>query len=301
MKKIIGYIGLGKMGRNMVYNLADHGWKVVAYNRSPEPRKMVAKQGIQTAESIEEMVNALPSQKLVWIMVSHQAVDKILRDVLKNMKRGDTIIDGGNSHYLSTLKNAELCRKKGVNFLDCGVSGGPSGAREGACCMVGGSLSVYKKYEKLFKDISAPGGYGLMGENGTGHFVKMVHNGIEYGMMQAIGEGFEVMKKSKFHLDLKKVVEVYNNQSVITSRLVGWLGLAYKQYGVDLKQISGKVSHSGEGQWTVEAARKLKVRVPIIKGSLNFRKQSQKKPSYTGQVVSALRNQFGGHEVKNKK
>src|SRR3989338_2664443 len=292
--KTIGYIGLGKMGKNMVYNLKDHGWSVVAYNRSPEPREEVAKQGIAIVDSIENLVKNLTAPRLVWVMVSHQAVDAILDELLKHMEKGDTLIEGGNSFYKLTLEREKKFTEKGIHFLDVGVSGGPHGARKGACCMIGGDTKVFEKYEKLFKDISVKDGYGLMGPAGAGHFVKMVHNGIEYGMMQAIGEGFEVMKKSQFKLDLTKVTDVYNHKSVIESRLVGWLKSAYEKYGENLDEISGSISHSGEGEWTVKTAKELSVPAPIIEEAFNFRVQSKEKPSYAGKVVSALRNMFGG-------
>ncbi len=167
--------------------------------------------------------------------------------------------------------------------------------------MIGGEEKDFKTLEPLFRDLSAPDSYSLVGTAGAGHFVKMVHNGIEYGMMQALGEGFELMKKSPFKLDLKKVVDIYNHGSVIESRLVGWLQSGFEAYGTDLKGISGTVGHTGEGEWTAKTAKKWKVPVPIIKGSFDFRVQSAKHPSYTGQVLSALRNQFGGHAaVKTK-
>ena len=164
--------------------------------------------------------------------------------------------------------------------------------------MVGGEKEVFDTYEELFKDISVVGGYLYVGKAGAGHFVKMVHNGIEYGMMQAIGEGFEIMKKSPFDLNLTKIANLYNHKSVIESRLIGWAEDAFKEYGEDLDGISGSVSHTGEGLWTVETAKELGVPVPVIEDSLKFREESKDNPSYTGQIVSALRNQFGGHKVK---
>jgi 6-phosphogluconate dehydrogenase len=166
--------------------------------------------------------------------------------------------------------------------------------------MIGGTREISEKFEDLFRDLSAEQGYGYMGRPGAGHFVKMVHNGIEYGMMQAIAEGFSVMKASPLNLDLIKIAEVYNRRSVIESRLVGWLRDAFDEYGENLMNISGSVSQSGEGLWTIEAAKEMGISVPIIEGSFNFRVQSQDNPSYTGQIVSALRNQFGGHEVFKK-
>lgn len=301
INKKIGYIGLGKMGKNMVLRLLEHGWDVTAYNRSPESIKEMEGKGARGAYSIKEVVDRLSSPRLVWLMVPHQAVDAVLKELVPLLDDGDVVIDGGNSNYKQSVRRSKELKEKNIKFLDAGVSGGPSGAREGACTMVGGEEDTFKYYEKLFKDISAPDAYAYMGRGGAGHFVKMVHNGIEYGMMQAIGEGAEVLKKSDFNLNLTEVARIYNNKSVIESRLTGWLEDGFKEYGENLEDISGKVSASGEGLWTVEAAKELDVPVPIIEGALKFREQSQENPSYTGQVVSALRNQFGGHEVRKEK
>ncbi|HAT68453.1 MAG TPA: decarboxylating 6-phosphogluconate dehydrogenase [Candidatus Yonathbacteria bacterium] len=300
MTKTIGYIGLGKMGKGMVGNLLEKGWKVVAFNRTPAATDEVAREGATPAYTLAEVVSKLASPRLVWLMVPHQAVDEVLEELIPLLSGGDTVIDGGNSFYKNSMRHADELSKKGIHFLDAGTSGGPGGAREGACTMVGGEKEIFDRYEELFKDISVKDGYAYFGKAGAGHFVKMVHNGIEYGMMQAIGEGFEVMKKSPFDLNLERVATLYNHQSVIESRLVGWAESAFKEYGQDLEAISGKVSHSGEGLWTVETAREFGVPTPIIEGSLKFREESQDNPSYTGQVVSALRNQFGGHSVKKE-
>ncbi len=296
----IGYIGLGKMGKNMVKHLLKRDWNIVVYNRSEESIKEVEKEGAEGAYSLKELVEKLEAPRLIWLMVPHQVVDDVLKELLPLLSFGDTIIDGGNSNYKETLKRAKELELKNINFMDVGTSGGPSGAAGGACLMIGGKKELFSKYEKLFRDIAAKDAYALFGRAGAGHFVKMVHNGIEYGMMQAIAEGFAIMKESDFDLNLTKVTDIYNHKSVIESRLVAWLKGAYEEYGEDLKEISGKVSHSGEGLWTVETAKELGISAPIIEGSLKFREQSQENPSYTGQVVSALRNQFGGHEVKKK-
>jgi 6-phosphogluconate dehydrogenase len=214
---------------------------------------------------------------------------------------GDIVIDGGNSPYKESIRRATELETRGIDFLDAGVSGGPAGARNGACIMVGGKKEVFEKFEAVFRDLSVPDGYGYLGRTGTGHFVKMVHNGIEYGMMQSLAEGFTIMKASDFGLDLTKIADVYNHKSVIESRLVGWLQYAFEQYGEDLKDISGSAAQSGEGMWTVEAGKELSIPTPIIQAALDFRIQSQAHPSYTGKLISAMRNQFGGHEVKEKK
>ena len=300
MNKKIGYIGLGKMGKGMALNLLEKGWGVVAFNRTPEATKEVAGFGATPAYTLAEVVGNLEAPRLIWLMVPHQAVDEVLADLVPLLSAGDTIIDGGNSLYKNSIRHGEELAQKEIHFLDAGTSGGPHGAREGACTMVGGEKDIFDRYEELFKDISVADGYAYMGKAGAGHFVKMVHNGIEYGMMQAIGEGFEIMKKSPFELNLLNIANLYNHESVIESRLVGWMEAAFKEYGEELEAISGSVKHSGEGLWTVEAAHEFGVPVPIIEGSLKFREDSQSNPSYTGQVVSALRNQFGGHEVAKK-
>ncbi len=296
----LGYVGLGKMGYGMVELLLDKHHEVVVYNRSQEPVRAIAQRGAEPADSPRSLAAALTPPRLVWLMVPYQAVDVVLNDLVPFLAKGDTVIDGGNSPYKETVRRAAELEKKGIEFLDAGTSGGPGGARTGACIMIGGKEEVFRKYEQLFRDLSVENGYAYLGRSGAGHFVKMVHNGIEYGMMQALAEGFAVLKESPFDLDLVKVADLYNHRSVIESRLTSWLKTAYEQHGTELKDISGSVAQSGEGMWTVDAATELGVPSPIIKGALDFRLQSQKSPSYTGRIVSALRHQFGGHEVKAK-
>ena len=296
----LGYIGLGKMGFAQVERLLEYGHKVIVWNRSSGPRKEAERIGADVSETFDEMCRRLKAPRLIWLMVPHAVVDDVLRELVPYLQKGDTVIDGGNSFYKHSARRARELIKKGIHFLDVGTSGGPHGARKGACLMIGGEKKVYEKYEKLFRDLSLLDGYVYVGKAGAGHFVKMVHNGIEYGMMQAIGEGFEIMKRSKFTLPLLKIASLYNKGSVIESKLVGWLAKAYKEKGETLKGISGEVSHSGEGLWTVQTAKELRVPVKIIEDSLKFRVKSKGKPSYTGQVVSALRNQFGGHNVKKE-
>ncbi len=297
----LGYIGLGKMGSNMVERLLEKGHEVMAFDRNADAVKAARNKGAQTADTLIPLVAALTLPRLVWIMVPHQAVDAVLKELTPLLAKGDAVVDGGNSPYKESIRRAGELEARGIDFLDAGVSGGPAGARNGACIMVGGKKEVFQKFDTLFRDLSVPDGYGHMGRTGAGHFVKMVHNGIEYGMMQALAEGFAVMKASDFGLDLTKIADVYNHQSVIESRLVGWLRSAFVQYGEELKDISGSAAQSGEGMWTVEAGKELGVPTPIIQAALDFRLQSQANPSYTGKLVSAMRNQFGGHEVKANK
>lgn len=296
----LGYVGLGKMGYNMVQRLLEKGHRVVVYNRNPEPAQKIAQEGARPAESFPALVAGLRPPRLVWLMVPYQAVDEVLQGMAPHFQRGDTVIDGGNSPYKESMRRSRMLEEKGIDFLDAGVSGGPGGARSGACIMVGGKQEVFRKFESLFRDLSAESGYAYLGGSGAGHFVKMAHNGIEYGMMQALAEGFAVMKASGLNLDLARTADLYNHRSVIESRLVGWLRSAFEQHGENLDGISGAVAQSGEGLWTVEAARELGVPAPVIEAALDFRTRSQSNPSYTGKIVSALRNQFGRHEVKEK-
>jgi 6-phosphogluconate dehydrogenase len=298
--KTLGYIGLGKMGKNMVLRLLEHGWKIAAYDPIVENVREVEEKGARGTGSLKALIEKTETSRLLWLMVPHQRVDDVLKTVTPLLNKGDTIIDGGNSNYKESIRRYRELKEKGLGFLDVGVSGGPQGVREGACVMVGGEKGLFEKHEVLFKDMAAPDAYGYMGRSGAGHFVKMVHNGIEYGMMQAIAEGFAVIKASDFDIDLREVCRVYNHRSVIESRLTGWLQKAFEEYGDDLDEISGSVSHSGEGLWTVENAKESGVSVPVIEESLKFREESQNNPSYTGRILSALRNRFGGHEVKKK-
>ena len=302
MKKEIGYIGLGKMGKNMVFRLLERGWKVVAFNRSPESVKEVADKGAVGVGSIKEMVSKLSSPKVVWLMVLQEATDEMINNLASLLERGDVIIDGGNSPYLETIRRARELSAKGIEFLDVGVSGGPSGVRNGACMMAGGKKEIfeYVSGSGIFKDMCVEGGSGYVGPSGAGHYVKMVHNGIEYGMMQSIAEGFDLMRHTKDfgkELDLEKITDIYSHGSVITSRLISWMGSGYKKFGKDLKEISGKAGALGEGQWTYEAGVRDEVPMPAIKAALDVRAQSQKKPSYQGKVISTLRGEFGGHKV----
>jgi 6-phosphogluconate dehydrogenase len=297
----LGYIGLGKMGFNMVERLLERGREVVAFDRNPDAIKAVKSKGAQSADTLAALVSALPSPRLVWIMVPHQAVGAALKELAPLLAKGDVVIDGGNSPYKESIRRAQELEAKGIDFLDAGVSGGPAGARSGACIMVGGRKEVFQKFEALFRDLSVPDGYGYLGRSGAGHFVKMVHNGIEYGMMEALAEGFAVLKASPFQLNLGNIAGLYNHKSVIESRLVEWLRQAYERHGDELHDVSGAAAQSGEGAWTIEAGNEFGIPVPIIKGALEFRIQSQDHPSYTGKIVSALRHQFGGHEVNMKK
>ncbi len=288
------------MGLAMVERVLEKGHSVNAYDINNQARNQAQLAGATTAHDFETLFANNDNRDLVWIMVPHQFVEDVLNDIRPFLKAGDVVIEGGNSPYKDSARRAQELAAMDVKMLDVGVSGGPGGARNGACMMIGGDKGVYDGLVSLWQDLCVPEGFGYVGKSGGGHFVKMVHNGIEYGMMQAIGEGFGIMKKSEFDLDLTEITKIYNNGSVIESSLIGWLQDGYAQYGEDLNDISGEVSHSGEGQWTVDAAKDLNVPVDIIEESLQFRKDSQGNPTYVGQVVSVLRNMFGGHSVEKK-
>ena len=305
MKKEICIIGLGKMGGGLALNMKDHGWRVVGYNRTPTVTEEYVKEGIEGIYDLKELVTKLEKPRIVWLMLTAgKPVEETLfgeSGLINILEEGDIVIEGGNSFFKDDAKNAERLNEKGIKYIDVGVSGGPGGARNGACCMIGGDKEIFEYLEELFKDISKPNASKFFPGSGAGHFVKMVHNGIEYGMMQAIGEGFNVLKKSDYNLNLDDVVDIYNNGSVIESRLINWLKMGYEKYGQNLDEISGSIAHSGEGMWTVQTAKEMGEEVPIIEGSLNYRIESQKNPNYIGKVVSVLRNMFGQHDVAVKK
>jgi len=302
INKEIGIIGLGKMGGNIARRLIDKEWKVIGYNRSIEVTKQMETEGLIGTDSLKDLVSQLSKPRIIWLSLpAGELIDEILfgeNGLVKLLDKNDVIIDGGNSFYKDSIKRAEKLNKQEIKFIDAGVSGGPSGARNGASIMIGGQKKDFQQFEQLFFDLALANGYQFFPGYGAGHFVKMVHNGIEYGMMQAIAEGFTVLKKSNYHLDLSRVSDVYNHGSVIESKLINWLRQAIDIYGEDLDSISGSVKHTGEGEWTIKTAKELKVKTKIIESALQFRIDSQKNPDYTGQILSALRNQFGGHEVK---
>ena len=295
----IGYIGLGKMGLNMVKRLREQGVDIVAYNKTPEPTKEAEAVGAEGAYSISELVEKLGDHTTIWLMVPHFVVDDVLKELTPLLNEGSIVIDGGNSFYKETRERNKSLAEKGIRYIDCGVSGGPGGARNGACCMIGGDEDAYHALEELFKKISAPDAYGHFGASGAGHFVKMVHNGIEYGMMQAIAEGFDVMKQSAdFDLDLTKVADVYNHASVIESSLIGWMKSGYEKFGHDLADVPGSAAASGEGKWTIDLAHRMSIPDEVIHSAYDARKKSQDSPSYQGKVIQTLRNQFGGHPIE---
>ena len=299
MEKRLGYIGLGKMGLNMVMRLRECGYDIVVSDQNAEAMDKGVAAGARRADSIAKLTEALIAPRVVWVMVPHAAVDSVVEALAQHLSPGDIVIDGGNSYYRDSIRRGDMLSAKEISFIDAGISGGPVGARDGACVMVGGVDATVQKCEGLFRDVAAQDAYAHVGTRGAGHFVKMVHNGIEYGMMQAIAEGFSVLKAAEFELDLKRVANLYNHQSVITSRLVGWLKNAYEVYGQDLEDISDVVEQTGEGMWTRGAAQQLGVPTPVLEAAIKFREESAQVDRYADRILSALRNQFGGHSASS--
>ncbi|MEP7103585.1 MAG: phosphogluconate dehydrogenase (NAD(+)-dependent, decarboxylating) [Candidatus Dojkabacteria bacterium] len=301
MKKQIGLIGLGKMGGGLALNFKDHDWEVVAFNRTTETTDEYAKQGITPSYSVQELVSKLEAPRIVWVMLTAgEPTQNMLfgeQGLINYLEQGDIVIEGGNSLYKQDAENAEKLKAKGIKYIDAGVSGGPDGARNGACIMIGGEKEIFNYTEEIFKDLSLENGYKFFEGYGAGHFVKMVHNGIEYGMMQAIAEGFNLMKQSPYKLDLIEVADIYSNGSVIESRLVSWTKEGLEKYGLELESVKGEVDALGEGLWTAQAAKEMGQPAPIIQGSVDFRDQSHGNPSYTGKLLSMMRNMFGKHKV----
>lgn len=298
----IGFIGLGKMGANMVERLLQGGHDVVAYDLSPDKVKECVAKGASGATTIEALINQLPERKVVWLMVpSGRPVDENIARLLPHLHSQDILIDGGNSYWRDTQKRAQEVEAHGIHYVDCGTSGGVWGLKNGYCLMYGGDKGAVAYLEPIFRTLSPENGQGYLycGGNGAGHFVKMVHNGIEYGMMQAMAEGFEIMQKSPFHLDLPAISKVWQHGSVVNSWL---LELASRALEADpgLTRLQDHVADSGEGRWTLQTAMDLDVPVHVIAASLFNRFQSRQEESFAMKLLAALRNQFGGHAIKEK-
>jgi 6-phosphogluconate dehydrogenase len=298
----LALIGLGKMGMNMAKRLMRSGHRVVGYARTKETVDNAVAEGVDGAYSLEETVGKLTSSpKMVWVMVPAGATTtETIEKVAALLKKGDIIVDGGNSNYKDTIKHAEMLEAKGIDFVDCGTSGGIWGLTEGYSLMIGGKEEATEKLRPIFETL-APGkdlGWGRVGPHGAGHYVKMVHNGIEYGMMQAFAEGFGILKnKKEFGLDLAQVSHIWQNGSVVRSWLLDLAANALDE-DTELKDIRPWVADSGEGRWTVFEAIDLDVPAPIITLALQMRFASRDEENYPARMLSALRNQFGGHAMK---
>ncbi|GAB6432962.1 decarboxylating 6-phosphogluconate dehydrogenase [Bacillus luti] len=295
----VGLIGLGKMGLNLGKNLMDHKHEVAAFDLNTSAVEEMKEYGATGVSSLNELVQTLQSPRILWVMVPHAVVDSVIDEVTPLLSKGDILIEAGNSHYKESIRRYEQLKKDGIHFMDAGTSGGMEGARNGACYMIGGDQEAWDIVEPIFRDTAVENGYLYAGKAGSGHFLKMIHNGIEYGMMAAIGEGFEVLEKSEFDYDYEKVSRVWNNGSVIRSWLMELTENAFSK-DAKLDEIKGVMHSSGEGKWTVETALDLQTATPVIAMSLLMRYRSLDNDTFTGKVVAALRNEFGGHAVEKK-
>ncbi len=293
----IGLIGLGKMGANMTERLLLHDHEVVAFDLSEESIQTVVKKGAEGASSLEDVLAKLPSPKIVWLMVpAGKPVDSSIEQLAPHMKAGDIIIDGGNSFWRESVERGKKLAEKHIHFIDCGVSGGVWGLANGYALMYGGAKEAVDKVEPVFKALAPEHGYVYCGESGTGHMVKMVHNGIEYGMMQAYAEGFEILERAPQEMDLTAIAKSWMHGSVVRSWLLELIGDALEG-DPDLSSIKGYVPDSGEGRWTIQTAIDFDVPVHVIAASLFTRFQSRQDESFAMKLVAAMRNQFGGHAV----
>ncbi len=296
-------IGLGRMGANMAQRLLRGGHRVVGFDPAEAARTGLEQKGAESAASLEGLVGKLKSPRVIWLMVPAGAItDNTITSLLPLLAAGDTIIDGGNSNYRDTQRHAQMMAPKGVNFVDSGTSGGVWGLTEGYSLMIGGDAAVVEKLKPIFETL-APGkdlGWGHVGPVGSGHYTKMVHNGIEYGMMQAYAEGFAILQhKDEFKVDLHQVAEIWRYGSVVRSWLLDLTASALEK-NPTLKGIAPYVADSGEGRWTVADAIELGVSAPVITMSLLERLRSRDNDSFTDKLLAAMRNQFGGHEIKKE-
>ena len=288
------------MGFNLAQNFKRNGLEVVAFDVNKSAMEKIVAHGIATQPTVGEVVNSLQGRRVIWIMVpAGNVVDVVISNLKNYLKEDDIVIDGGNSNYKDTLARARDLEKLGIHFLDCGTSGGVDGALHGVCTMIGGKKEAFDYCESIFKSISVPNGYLYCGKSGSGHFVKMVHNGIEYGMMQAIAEGFEVLHRHDSEMDLAAIAGVWNHGSVVRSWLMELTQRALTK-DQNLQSIKGIMHSSGEGKWTVETALELGIPTPVITMSLLMRYRSQMEDTFSGKVVAALRNEFGGHAVEKQ-
>jgi 6-phosphogluconate dehydrogenase len=294
----LGMIGLGRMGANMTERLLRGGHKLITYDRSPEAIQRCVDRGAVGAHSLADFVKQLSLPRAIWLMVpSGDPVDLTIEQLIPSLSKEDIIVDGGNSHYKDSIRRAEKLKQLGIHFVDAGTSGGIWGLQEGYCLMIGGEKATIEQLEPIFKTLAPENGFAHVGPSGAGHFVKMVHNGIEYGMLQAYGEGFEMLKTSQFELDLGKISRLWNRGSVVRSWL---LELAESAFAKDpqLSSIRGYVEDSGEGRWTVLEAVEREIPAPILTLSLFARFASRQDDSFSAKVIAALRNEFGGHPVR---
>lgn len=296
----IGMIGLGKMGLNLVKNLREHNIEVVAFDLNEDARTAALATGARVATSCANLAEMLTPTKIVWVMVpAGDPTEATLKKLTSTLDKGDIVIDGGNSFYQDSLRHHEMFVEKDIHFFDVGTSGGMDGARHDGNFMIGGEATAFPIIEPIFEAIAEKDGYLYTGPAGSGHYLKMVHNGIEYGMMQAIGEGFDVLQHSQFEYDNAAVAKMWSHGSVIRSWLMELAQEAFEK-DANLDEIKGVMHSSGEGAWTVEEGIKLHVPTPAIGSALMMRYRSEQDDTMTGKVVAALRNGFGGHVMDKK-
>jgi len=294
----LGFVGFGRMGGNMVRRLLGRGHEIAVYARRAEVRAEAAGLGATPAASLADLVDRLAAPRVVWLMIpAGGAVDTALGELTPLLARGDIIVDGGNSYYRDSVRRAEAAKARGIYYIDAGTSGGIWGLQVGYCLMVGGPVEAVRVVEPAFKDLAPEGGYLHVGGSGAGHFVKMIHNGIEYGMLQAYAEGFAIMHDGPYSIDLRAVSALWNHGSVVRSWL---LELAERAFTADpdLRSLRGYVEDSGEGRWTVQEAIDRSLPAPVITLSLLQRFRSRQEENFGDKVIAALRQQFGGHAVR---
>jgi 6-phosphogluconate dehydrogenase len=297
----LAMIGLGRMGGNMVQRLTQGGHEIIVYDQSAASVKAHVGKGVKAAKDLAELVKQLTPRRVVWIMLpAGAAVESTIEQLAARLSRGDIVVDGGNSNFRDSLRRADTLKSRGIEFVDVGTSGGIWGLTLGYCLMVGASPAAFRYCEPIFGTLAAPEGYAHVGPPGAGHYVKMVHNGVEYGMLQAYAEGYEILHASQdFNFDLGEIARLWNHGSVVRS----WLNeLAEGAFSADrqLAGIRGYVEDSGEGRWTVEEAMRLNVPAPVITLSLLARFRSRQEESFGAKVIAALRKEFGGHAVQTK-
>src|SRR5919106_4168047 len=294
----LGMVGLGRMGGNMAVRLRRAGHEVVGFATRASSREAAAGRGTEVVDSLDGIVAALEPPRTVWLMVpAGEATESTVTALGALLEDGDLVVDGGNSHHRDSVRRAESLRERGIAFVDAGVSGGVWGLDEGYCLMVGGPDGAVERLRPALEALAPPDGWAHVGPNGAGHFVKMVHNGIEYGLLQAYGEGFEILRSSVYDLDLRQVADVWRNGSVVRSWLLDLLAQALEK-DPGLETVAGYVEDSGEGRWTVLTAMDQDVPAPVTALSLFARFASRQDESYSAKVIAALRREFGGHAVR---
>jgi 6-phosphogluconate dehydrogenase len=295
----LGFVGLGRMGGNMVLRLLKGGHRIVAWDPNASTLAETAGAGAVAASGLHDVVAQLREKpRAVWVMVpSGTPTEQVIHDLAQALAPGDVVIDGGNSYYKDSVRRAGLLRERGVQYVDSGTSGGIFGLQNGYCLMVGGDEAVCRRLEPVFTTLAPPEGYARVGENGAGHYVKMIHNGIEYGMMEAYAEGFEILQASPYNLDLARIASLWRNGSVVRSWLLDLAAEALRE-DPKLEHVKDYVEDSGEGRWTVVESIERAIPAPVLALALQARFRSRQPSSFGAKVLAALRNKFGGHPVK---